>query len=122
MSFHHSRLGTKTDIHFKLKTVDFAFNLLRFVRDRYHAAHADPLTAEIKRNLAFVLHDVPAMRVTDTCFWFMIYRMMVYPDEANGPKLFYERLLPYLNSKPLMANIDEATPWRREKTMMNFVL
>ena len=39
--------------------------------------------------------------------------MMVYPDEANGPKLFYERLLPYLNSKPLMANIDETTPWRQ---------
>jgi hypothetical protein len=49
----------------------------------YHAAHADPVTAEIKRNLAFVLHDVPAIRVTDTVFWFMIYRMMVYPDEVS---------------------------------------
>lgn len=79
----------------------------------YHAAHADPVTAEIKRNLAFVLHDVPAIRVTDTIFWFMIYRMMVYPDEANGPQIFYERLLPFLNSKPLMANVDETTPWRQ---------
>ena len=31
----------------------------------------------------------------------------------HGPKLFYERVLPYLNSKPLMANVDENTPWRR---------
>ena len=50
---------------------------------------------------------------TDTCFWFMMYRMMVYPSEENGPKVFYERLLPYLNSKPLMANIDpKRTAWR----------
>ena len=47
----------------------------------YHAAHADPVTAEVKRNLAFVLHDVPAIRVNDTIFWFTIYRMMVYPDD-----------------------------------------
>ena len=43
----------------------------------------------------------------------MMYRMMVYPSEENGPKVFYERLLPYLNSKPLMANIDpKRTAWR----------
>jgi hypothetical protein len=68
---------------------------------------------KIKRMLSLVLESVPYDRIKDASFWFMIYRMMVYPAEDNGPKVFYERLLPYLNSKPLMANVDKTTPWRQ---------
>eukprot|EP01047_Picozoa_sp_COSAG01_P124736 COSAG01_NODE_53745_length_337_cov_0.478992_1_plen_112_part_11 len=76
-----------------------------------------PLPANMSLAAARVCHmsvpQVPAARVTDTVFWFMIYRMMVYPSPDHGPKVFYERLLPYLNSKPLMANVDaDTTPWR----------
>lgn len=51
------------------------------------------------------LMDVPAYRVRDSSFWTLAYRQLVYARADNGPKQLYERLLPYLNSRPLLSNV-----------------
>ena len=79
----------------------------------YHAAHADPLTAEIKRNLAFVLHDVPAIRVTDTCFWFMVrFRasFLSFPLLCSLLSLIFARCLLIIS---LVFGSLSAHSWRR---------
>lgn len=51
------------------------------------------------------LMDVPAYRIRDSSFWTLAYRQLVYARPDNGPQELYERLLPYLNSRPLLSNV-----------------
>ncbi|CAN0344379.1 unnamed protein product, partial [Ectocarpus sp. 8 AP-2014] len=50
---------------------------------------------------SLLLKDVPGYRVRDSSFWMLAYRQLVHARPENGPEHLYERLLPYLNSRPL---------------------
>lgn len=54
---------------------------------------------------SLLLADVPGHRVRDSSFWTLAYRQLVHPRPDNGPQHLYERLLPYLNSRPLLSNV-----------------
>lgn len=54
---------------------------------------------------SLLLKDVPGYRVRDSSFWTLAYRQLVHARPDNGPRDLYERLLPYLNTRPLMSNI-----------------
>ena len=45
---------------------------------------------------------------------FVLLRQLVFPMSDNGPKLIYERLLPYLNRTPLLWNVTtkDSIEWR----------
>jgi hypothetical protein len=45
--------------------------------------------------------------VTDTAFWFLLFRMLVFPHKSHTAKQLYETLLPALNYKPIMRNLDD---------------
>jgi hypothetical protein len=86
----------------------------------YHAAKPDLGSGTIKRNLAFSVFDVHPEKLKQSSFWMVLLWPLVYPTARNGPGDIYDRLLPYLNERPLMANIpttctqDEVPPvdWR----------
>ncbi len=43
----------------------------------------------------------------------MLFRPLVFPDASNGPHVIYQTWLPYLNDKPLYANVDpKRVDWR----------
>ena len=54
---------------------------------------------------SLLLGDVPAYRIRDSSFWTLAYRQLVHARPDNGPRHLYERLLPYLNSRPLLSNV-----------------
>ena len=51
--------------------------------------------------------DIPKERAIDGSVWFLLFRQMVYPDKHNGPAALYEQLLPYLNKRPLLHNMQD---------------
>ena len=54
-----------------------------------------------------VADDIPKERAIDGSVWFLLFRQMVYPDKHNGPAALYEQLLPYLNKRPLLHNMQD---------------
>ena len=83
------------------------------------------------RSNSFVLHEIPAAHVQDSALWFLLLRPSVFPSQASAvarvsaalvgakatavvgldakkawemPGLLYERILPYLNARPLLRN------------------
>jgi len=56
------------------------------------------------RSMSLVLHDIPAARATNPMWWFLATRALACPAQTHSPALLYERLLPYLNGRPLLAN------------------
>lgn len=62
----------------------------------------------MKSVASLLLKDVPGHRVRDSSFWTLAYRQLVHARPGNGPKHLYERLLPYLNTRPLHSNVPAA--------------
>ncbi len=53
---------------------------------------------------------MPEERIGDSAFWFLLFRAHVNPKAKfggaeAGPRFVYETLLPFLNSRPLLANV-----------------
>ena len=71
----------------------------------YHITRVCERSAQLLKNLSYVLYHIPRARVADSAIWFMILRPLVYRGR-NGPSVLYEALLPYLNQQPLLSNHD----------------
>jgi hypothetical protein len=80
----------------------------------FHPARPCPSNpALVERNMSLCLHDIPLERLTDSSFWYLALRLLVFPaDTHSGCKTdaecahrLYNCLLPSLNNKPLMANV-----------------
>jgi hypothetical protein len=73
----------------------------------YHASRSEVPSAKVKKCLGIPVRDIPLYKLKDSTFWFLLYRPLHICNEYNSPDMVYERLLPYLNSRPLMANITD---------------
>jgi hypothetical protein len=56
------------------------------------------------------VQHVPEERISDSAFWFLLFRAHANPKAKfggaeAGPRFVYETLLPFLNSRPLLANV-----------------
>jgi hypothetical protein len=58
----------------------------------------DAPTTEYKQVVA--IDDAQPQRLNDGSFWFMLYRMLVYPHAVHGPDVLFKKLAPYLNDMP----------------------
>jgi len=67
----------------------------------YHAAGFDVATGKTKRSPFMFFDGIPRSRLADSSFWFMLFRLVVFPHAENTPARLYEVLLPYLNQVPL---------------------
>ena len=74
---------------------------------QYHPATFDPETGKELKQLAMTVWDIPASRVLDSTFWTLLFRMQVYPSRKNNAAFLYTKLLPALNSRPLLSNLDQ---------------
>jgi hypothetical protein len=61
-------------------------------------------TVDIRYKMALVIDDIPAYRVTDSAFWYILYRMQVYPGPHQA-QFIYETLLPWLNGKTFTSSV-----------------
>ena len=71
----------------------------------YHPSSIDENSGREMKQLALNIWDIPSERILDSTFWTLVFRMQIYPHKRNGPKIFYEHLLPSLNSRPLLSNM-----------------
>ncbi len=72
----------------------------------YHPSSFDQSSGLQLKQLAMTIWDIPSVRLLDSSFWVLLFRMQVYPDKRNNASLLYEKLLPALNSRPLWSNLD----------------
>jgi hypothetical protein len=74
---------------------------------QYHPASFDPETGRELKQMAMTVWDIPTDRVMDSTFWTLLFRMQVYPSRKNNAAFLYTKLLPALNSRPLLSNLDQ---------------
>ena len=74
---------------------------------QYHPASFDPETGKELKQLAMTVWDIPGDRILDSSFWTLLFRMQVYPSRKNTAAFLYTKLLPALNSRPLLSNLDQ---------------
>lgn len=62
---------------------------------------------------------MPEERIGDSAFWFLLFRAHVsakakFGGAEAGPRFVYETLIPFLNSRPLLANVtaDRQSEWK----------
>ena len=70
----------------------------------YHHQQFDTVTGKMKRDPSVTFQDIPKTRLLDSSFWFMFFRLKVYPHKDNTSSFLYRTLLPYLNASPLYSN------------------
>ncbi len=77
----------------------------------YHVCSLDLKFGGVQRAQAIVFSGIPTWKLNNSSFWFMALRQLVFPapsDSENksetGAQLVYERLLPYLTTRPLYSN------------------
>jgi len=93
----------------------------------YHAAGVDPNTSHDTKGMMMVIDNIPDHKLSDSAFWFFTSRMLTYMHPKNKAKTFYQKLLPYLNDKPLKANIQSydfhmPMPHGRDRRLLHCVL
>jgi hypothetical protein len=65
--------------------------------DRHHGGG-------LLRCMSLVLRDVPLLRAANPMWWFLATRSLAFPSASHAASLLYERLLPFLNGRPLLSN------------------
>jgi hypothetical protein len=87
----------------------WSFTVCNTGRDglQYHPASFDPETGKELKQLAMTVWDIPGHRIMDSTFWTLLFRMQVYPSRKNDAAFLYKKLLPALNSRPLLSNLDQ---------------
>lgn len=73
----------------------------------YHPSSFDPESGRQLKQLAMTIWEIPAQRLLDSTFWILLFRMQVYPSRKNTAEFLYTKLLPALNSRPLLSNLDQ---------------
>ena len=86
----------------------FSFTICNTGSDglQFHPSKFNEMSGKEEKNLALTLWNIPPERVLDSSFWVPLFRLQVYPSKRNTAAYLYTKLLPALNSAPLLANID----------------
>ena len=87
----------------------WSFTICNTGRDglQYHPASFDAETGRELKQLAMTIWDIPGERLMDSTFWTLLFRLQVYPSRKNNAAFVYTKLLPALNSRPLLSNLDQ---------------
>jgi hypothetical protein len=86
---------------------------LEYHPSSYTNAFEEPPT--LQKQMVVIAEDVPAERILDGAFWYMLYKMVVWPAHIHTAEVLYEKLLSALNAKPLTANYSsgaQSVRWR----------
>ena len=78
----------------------------------FHPARLDPATGAAQFNTPLLFRRIPAMRVRDGALWFMLLRAACMGDAKQTASVLYTQVLPFLNSRPLLANVSQAEAQR----------
>lgn len=55
-------------------------------------------------NVVLTLKDCKTARVIDGAFWFLLLQPLIFPQTKSAAPMIYGKLLPFLNSRALVAN------------------
>jgi hypothetical protein len=69
----------------------------------HHLQQVDPNTGHLYQNLAYTFRDIPAEKLIDGGFWFLLYRLLCFPSPTTNASALYGILLPWLTGVPLGA-------------------
>jgi hypothetical protein len=72
----------------------------------YHISAPDEHSDVLLKKLSYTLLHIPRQKMLDSSMWFLLLRALAFPHKDNSPKELYEQLLPYLNQRPLLHNVE----------------
>jgi hypothetical protein len=70
-----------------------------------HAVSVDLTDGSILRNVSFQLTAIPNHKILNSAFWLLIFNSTITPNTKFGCQYFYEKLIPYLTSMPILSAI-----------------
>ena len=76
-----------------------------FVLSRSRSARIDPSTGATQFNSPLLLRNVPMHRVRDGAVWFVLLKAALMPEKNHTVGLLYQTIFPFLNSRPVLANL-----------------
>lgn len=87
----------------------YSFTVLNTGKDglEYHPSSFDSETGRQLKQLGMTIWNIPRQRLADSTFWTLLFRMQIYPSKRNNAHFLYTKLLPSLNSQPLLTNLDQ---------------
>ena len=82
-----------------------------------HPSRLDGASGGVERATSLPLLDVRMEQVTDSGFWFLVFRGLFVASAKNaGPATFYDQLLPALTARPVLAQVGPDNPYVRWRT------
>ena len=72
----------------------------------YHPITIDNSTGAFLRSVTLDMLNVPAQKVYNTSFWLTVFKASIFPSWKVGIRYLYEKVIPFLSSKPITAAID----------------
>ncbi|KAK3264394.1 hypothetical protein CYMTET_26864, partial [Cymbomonas tetramitiformis] len=78
----------------------------------FHSTCASSPLGEIKYSACAALEGIPAWKVEDSAFWWIFMKPLLFPNDQNGPRQLYEKVLPFLNSRAVRSNPVCEAEWR----------
>lgn len=70
-----------------------------------HAVSIDLTDGSVLRNISFQLTAVPNHKILNSAFWLLIFNATITPNTKFGCQYFYEKMIPYLTSMPILSAI-----------------
>jgi len=69
----------------------FSFTVCNTGRDglQYHPSSFDSETGRQLKQMAMTIWNIPALRIMDSTFWVVLFRMQVYPSKRNSAEFLY---------------------------------
>ena len=72
----------------------------------FHPIQADPAKDAFKYIHTIQLMDVPIAVAMDSSAWALLFRPLIFPQDAASAKdMIYNKLLPMMNGRPLLASV-----------------
>ena len=71
----------------------------------YHPARIDPSSGATQYNTPLLIRRIPTHRGRDGTVWFVLLKAALFPEAKHTVGLLYTQILPFLNSRPVLANL-----------------
>ncbi|CAM9179352.1 unnamed protein product, partial [Ectocarpus fasciculatus] len=73
----------------------------------YHPMAADGTDGSLLRAMSFTLRGISNHKIKNSMFWFLVFKCAIQPNPKYGVSFFYEKLIPFLTTSPLLASVEK---------------
>ena len=72
----------------------------------YHGLNINTADGTFTKNVALEIINVTAARMYNAAFWFMIFKLGIFPNPKHSDKFLYDNILPWISGLPVLCAFD----------------